>query len=155
PHHELVLDRLQHLAPVIEHGEPLETRILRIDVSHVMDEDGTHSTRPLQHQRMVDFRVLLARIAKKDPRAPRVRVDNLKKVWMLEVVRIERLLGVAAKDHGAARETEAVERLRYAFMQGPRASRKVENRAFRNRGRALVCDRNHCLRGIGEGLYVI
>ena len=59
----------------------------------------------------------------------------------LEVIRIERLLGVAAQDHGAVRQPEAVERVRDALVQGPGASREVENWECRKQARALTCDR--------------
>src|SRR5438105_377058 len=57
-------------------------------------------------------------------------VDDLKKVRVLEIIRIERLLGVAVQDRRTMRQPEAVERLRDALVQRPRAAREVENGEF-------------------------
>src|SRR5260370_35680379 len=74
---------------------------------------------------------------------------------MLEIIRIERLLGVAAQDHGAVRQPEAVESVRYALMQGPGASREVKNREHWKQARAPPCDFYNCLRRAGESIYIV
>src|SRR5260370_20764570 len=74
---------------------------------------------------------------------------------MLEIIRIERLLGVAAQDHGAVRQPEAVESVRDALMQGPGASREVKNREHWKQARAPPCDCYNCLRRVGESIYIV